>query len=473
MDREALNRNLRELSKLECFEYVPPFRGRAIHFRRRDIPFADLKIDHETLAARKKADYEKLDKMVAFAQSRACRQRTILEYFGDGSAANCGICDRCQGKSGWPKMPEIQAPKKATASIRSPEIAEVPKVKTKKQPTALELQQSTTTDRTIAKTGSNQELNPLQNKVDALLPTENKACYDLICTIIRAIERTHGYLSKTILTQHLQGVENKAIQGLRLQRLPEFGILSQWKKSHAAGFLDQNLDLGLLDLSELRVNKVTVCVSEKGKRCLEGTEPIPEPLMKYVHHCISVADKGPKKREQESLTAASTTSPAPLPATLHTPLPSAQPMPSAQPKSFTQPIPLPPPSKTEDDRPVRSLDALPVANVLDARKGREGGAPMMEDWRWTVRMVEHGYRLGEIALIRGKTPDAILEDLTHALNNGSRFAIDNLFDRRTQIALRELQESDSRTNVPPSGLQSYPSLWNFVQRWLAKGISKG
>ena len=91
---------------------------------------------------------------------------------------------------------------------------------------------------------------------------------------------------------------------------------------------------------------------------------------------------------------------------------------------------------------------------------------MMEDWRWTVRMVEHGYRLGEIALVRGKTPDAILEDLTRALNSGIRFAIDNLFDRRTQIALKELRDADSRTNTPPSGLQSYPSLWNFVQRWL-------
>jgi hypothetical protein len=109
---------------------------------------------------------------------------------------------------------------------------------------------------------------------------------------------------------------------------------------------------------------------------------------------------------------------------------------------------------------------LPATNITDANQGREGTAPMMEDWRWTVRMVEHGYRLGEIALVRGKTPDAILEDLTRALNSGGRFAIDNLFDRRTQIALKELNESDSRTNTPPSGLQSYPSLWNFVQRWL-------
>jgi len=461
MDREALNRNLRELSKLESFEYVPPFRGRAIHFRRRDVPFADLKIDHETLAARKKADYEKLDQMVAFAQSRSCRQRTILEYFGDGSAANCGICDRCQGKSGWPKMPEL---------LTKPELPKKPEPKPTKPLPSPVLQKPSIKDALVPKLSSNQYPVLPADSSPALLPTESKAAYDLICTILRAVQRTHGYLSKTLLTQHLQGVESKAIQGLRLQRLAEFGILAQWKKSHSASFLDQNLELGLLDLSELRANKVTVCVSKKGMACLEGAAAIPESLMKYVHQCMLASEKVPKKRDEV---------PKP-PASQETSLQETSLRPkTAEKKAETKTelnsealeLPTSPTStrlssNAEDDRPIRSLDALPAANVTDATQGREGTAPMMEDWRWTVRMVEHGYRLGEIALVRGKTPDAILEDLTRALNSGGRFAIDNLFDRRTQIALKELKESDSRTNTPPSGLQSYPSLWNFVQRWL-------
>ena len=456
MDREALNRNLRELSKLESFEYVPPFRGRAIHFRRRDVPFADLKIDHETLAARKKADYEKLDQMVAFAQSRACRQRTILEYFGDGSAANCGICDRCQGKSGWPKMPELPA---------KPELQKSLELHSTKQMPAPVSSKTSMKEPLVSKNSSNQ--NPIQQShtSPALLPTESKAAYDLICTILRAVERTHGYLSKTLLTQHLQGIESKAIQGLRLQRLAEFGILAPWKKSQAASFLDQNLDLGLLDLSELRASKVTVCISEKGKACLEGKEAIPESLMQYVHQCTIAAEKVPKKRDE-----------IPKPQVSRSTLQASKPpekteLTKRESKSETlepsKPLASPSPtSKSEDDQPIRSVDALPKAFSTDAIQGREGTAPMMEDWRWTVRMVEHGYRLGEIALVRGKTPDAILEDLTRALNSGIRFAIDNLFDRRTQIALKELRDADSRTNTPPSGLQSYPSLWNFVQRWL-------
>jgi superfamily II DNA helicase RecQ len=60
--------------------------------------------------------------MVAFANSRACRQKAILQYFGDNSAANCNICDRCQGKAGWPTIPEekrleIEERKKQEAAL--------------------------------------------------------------------------------------------------------------------------------------------------------------------------------------------------------------------------------------------------------------------------------------------------------------------------------------------------------------------
>ena len=465
MDRDAIGRNLRELCKLDCFEYVPPFRGRAIHFRRRDVPFADLKIDHETLAARKKADYEKLDQMVAFAQSRSCRQRTILEYFGDASAANCGICDRCQGKSGWPKMPTVA---KQSGPILQPKEAitkppETPSVSTKEKKQTLAPEPLLP----IAAV-----LNMETPIVEALLPSENKAAYDLIITILRAVERTHGYLSKTLLAQHLHGVESKAIQGLRLQRLPEFGILRTWKKSHASGFLDQTLDAGLLNLSQLRANKVTVCISPMGQSCINGTESIPENLMRYVHQCIAASTKAATAIESPA------TKPAPNREAISPRLIDPRPIVESVFKSVVKSVveanrleavtnEVPPvPVESHDDSPVRRIENLPQAKVGDASEGRDVSAPMIEDWRWTVRMVEHGYRLGECALVRGKTPDAILEDLTKAIQDGKRFSIDNLFDRRTQIAVRELREGRERSPDPPPVFQSYPSLWRFIKRWL-------
>src|SRR5205085_2283936 len=45
IDAAALTRALRELSKLEAFDYVPPFRGRAVHMLERQKPFENLGID--------------------------------------------------------------------------------------------------------------------------------------------------------------------------------------------------------------------------------------------------------------------------------------------------------------------------------------------------------------------------------------------------------------------------------------------
>ena len=490
MDRDALNRTLRELCKLESFEYVPPFRGRAIHFRRRDVPFSELKIDHETLAARKKADYEKLDRMVSYAQSRSCRQRTILEYFGDASASNCGICDRCQGKTGWPNMPKVQV---VTAIDKAVEKAVDKRGKSK---SSVNLVANETGS--VAVVGWAEPTLPIQDAIVAstkaitapklphidatltsLLPSEAKPAYDLIVTILKAVERTHGYLSKTLLSQHLSGVESKAVQGLRLQRLPEFGILKDWKKSHASGFLDQTLDVGLLCLSELRVGKLTVSISETGNACIAGTQPIPGPLMQYVHQCIVAAEKvaeqsnGPAATEKPATEkTAARNNGLPPRAIAPTALTSPKTMPESRnsPSStVATPAPVSETAKAaspSSDTLVRPLAHLPPAEATDASSGRDVTAPMIEDWRWTVRLVEHGYRLGECALIRGKTPDSILEDLTKALQDGKRFTIGQLFDRRTQIAVKELRDHFDHDASPPSIFQSYPSLWRFIQRWI-------
>ncbi|HUE72398.1 MAG TPA: RecQ family ATP-dependent DNA helicase [Pirellulaceae bacterium] len=95
LDQPAINRAIKELSKLRDFDYVPPFRGRAVHMLNRDTPFAQLDIDWKALADRKAAEYEKLDRVVRYAFVARCRQAAILDYFGDKSAHQCGVCDNC------------------------------------------------------------------------------------------------------------------------------------------------------------------------------------------------------------------------------------------------------------------------------------------------------------------------------------------------------------------------------------------
>ena len=116
LDANSINAALRELNELGSFTYVPPFRGRAIRMIRRDVPFEQLDIDFAEQEVRKAAELEKLNRVIRFALSGACRQREILQYFGEKEAAACGHCDNCRrGK------PRKALPEQAAAAAVSPD----------------------------------------------------------------------------------------------------------------------------------------------------------------------------------------------------------------------------------------------------------------------------------------------------------------------------------------------------------------
>jgi ATP-dependent DNA helicase RecQ len=100
IDQPSLLHALHELSRLEAFTYVPPFRGRAIRMIRRDLPFDKLGIDFTALERRKSSELQKLNQIVSFALGQSCRQREILLYFGEKNPGRCGHCDNCRNSSG-------------------------------------------------------------------------------------------------------------------------------------------------------------------------------------------------------------------------------------------------------------------------------------------------------------------------------------------------------------------------------------
>ena len=69
---------------------------------RRDLAFDDLEIDFDAHLRRKQAEYEKLQRVEQFAQSRRCRQEEILRYFGEemDALAESATTARRGGK-GW------------------------------------------------------------------------------------------------------------------------------------------------------------------------------------------------------------------------------------------------------------------------------------------------------------------------------------------------------------------------------------
>ena len=95
LDANSINAALAKSNESGSFTYVPHFRGRAIRMIRRDVPFEQLDIDFAEQEVRKDAELEKLNRVIRFALGGACRQREILQYFGETEAAACGHCDNC------------------------------------------------------------------------------------------------------------------------------------------------------------------------------------------------------------------------------------------------------------------------------------------------------------------------------------------------------------------------------------------
>lgn len=62
-----------------------------------NVPTSKLNIDRSAIEQKEKRDREKLSSMVELAYTGGCRQRWILEYFGERNAQDCGNCDNCIG----------------------------------------------------------------------------------------------------------------------------------------------------------------------------------------------------------------------------------------------------------------------------------------------------------------------------------------------------------------------------------------
>ena len=236
LERDQLNRAMRELCRLEGVDYVPPFRGRAVHFLRRGVPFAELGIDFEALDKLKKAEYDRLNQVINYAQSPLCRQATILNYFGDPSAENCGQCDRCGRSPGWPKLQlpacsnlpdQVDSNKSVSRSGDSPVGASKPTSENRGQASGL---------------SPEQQLSILEE-------------------IVRAIERIHGRIGKILLAQYLCGSQNSKLQKLNLHRLSGFGILAGFRQSDGVELIDVLMATGILRQQEVNRNRPTVSVA--------------------------------------------------------------------------------------------------------------------------------------------------------------------------------------------------------------------
>ncbi|MCA9190206.1 MAG: ATP-dependent DNA helicase RecQ [Planctomycetales bacterium] len=228
LEREALNRTLRELCKLEAVDYVPPFRGRAVHFVRHGVAFDDLEIDFDNLNKRKSAEYDRLNQVINYAQTPLCRQSAILNYFGDQSAKACGQCDRCTRSHGWPEL-------KLHGSTNHGETC-----------------QENSAPNARSKSSSAQGSEELFSREQLV---------GFLSVVIDAIARIHGRLGKHLIAQYLAGSQNAKIQKLNLHRLGSFGILGELRQADCIEILDNLLAAGVLRQQEVNRNRPTLSLA--------------------------------------------------------------------------------------------------------------------------------------------------------------------------------------------------------------------
>lgn len=229
VDRDQLSRTLRELARLKSFDYVPPFRGRAIHIIQRDVPFEQLQIDFDELARRKAAEYEKLEAVIEFARTHRCRQRAVLGYFGDPNQRDCGLCDRCD-PAGQCLQPEADRAQSAEAAAAG----------------------------------------DVTNLVDPAALTR------AIRVVLSGIKRMHGRFGKVMIAQMLGGSRNKKIQQWNLNRLSTFGLLSGLAQADLVAVIDATIAAGMALQVEVDQRRPTVQLTEFGQQVMHARQPLPE-----------------------------------------------------------------------------------------------------------------------------------------------------------------------------------------------------
>ena len=234
MKWSAISRAIREIKKLEQIDFVPPFRGRAIHVIDRTKRFVELNLDFSELKKRKAEELARLDTMIRLATTRRCRQNEILEYFGDPARGDCGICDNCVQRA---------------VSVGTSNF---------------------TGDR------------------DAIL-------YAIQVTL-SGVARTKGRFGKTMIAQMLTGSKSKKMKQGGLANLSTFGLLKRLRQTDVVSLLEWLCERGFIQQVETTRFRPMLLVSQSGVRVMKGmyVEDFAEQISVELGQQLSVCFAGKK-----------------------------------------------------------------------------------------------------------------------------------------------------------------------------------
>ena len=208
IDRAALLRAIKQLTAELPVTYVPPFRGNAVRVSDRSTPFRDLAIDFASLGQRRDREYEKLERMIRYAESRHCRRAVILGYFGEPHAEDCGRCDRCRGSATEQEMPP--------------------------------------------------------------LAIDTSAALEVVLKALSGVARAKGKFGKTTVAQMLTGSTSEKMDRWNLTRLSTFGVLGDFTQAEVSQMLDALCWADLVTSEDVDRFRPVVNLSEAGWAFLKG-----------------------------------------------------------------------------------------------------------------------------------------------------------------------------------------------------------
>lgn len=361
----SIAKSLRQLAELKEIDYVPPFRGRAIHVKDRTIPFERLEIDFGALARRRDLEFERLNRMIEFASTRGCRQLKILEYFGDAQREVCGNCDQC-----------LAAGLKASPGSEASPVLEIPTAKVPQ-------------------------------------PTEDAVRY-AVQVALSGVARTGGRIGKTLVAQMLTGSSSKKVQSKGLQKLSTFGLLRSAKLELVNELLDWLLAGSRLQQTQTAKFRPVIDITAGGRDWLRGefggsvAGRMPSSLVTGLEAaCKGQAPKG---------VSTSVKPPAILPQSVSDRQEERPKIAGERVERLLDSVPVVEPPKNSSP----PMEASTEPTLSQPRSSRQTRIDLPHQtarqpaWFWTWRLLADGYAWNQICAVRNIDCATALEHLTTA-----------------------------------------------------------